>query len=383
MRPLLSLFSGVAVAATGLLSGAVHAQETREPDPPPEASPVRAEPSRKTLPPTPGEQALAGAAAFFPGVLVHGTGSYVLGRPETGTPLLWMEVGGLGLTVGSLTALALTGAARGVAGVLVASTVGGMGLFTISWLGDLYAVVSPEGGFGEAARVAPRWETELGYRYVYDPRFDYRHFSVARLSANVGRLRLSPSLWAAPGNRNSRFRLEGAVRGWGPTPGRSSTDGSYAELEGAATEHRFPREHFYITTLEWQVKGRLDLHHVAPHLEGAFAEAGAGTAFQVTRFDIAGADSTSAAMLLARFGFGIYVGDQTTGGGEWQLYYDHRHDDYAAGLLLPRGSGGSIGHVGLSGHHFLDANWGLGMEAQAGSAYVVGLSARFRDWGNQ
>ena len=86
-------------------------QTEREADPPPEASPVRAEPSRKTLPPTPGEQALAGAAAFFPGVLVHGTGSYVLGRPETGTPLLWMEVGGLGLTVGSLTALALTGAA--------------------------------------------------------------------------------------------------------------------------------------------------------------------------------------------------------------------------------------------------------------------------------
>ncbi len=381
MRQRRVLLCTAAAVAAWLASGVAHAEDASKPE---TAAPRAPDPERATpesLPPTAGEQTLAGAAAFFPGVLVHGTGSYVLGRPETGTPLLWMELGGVGLTVGSLTALAVTGAARGVAGVLVASTVGGMGLFTISWLGDLYAVVAPEGGFGEAARIAPRWETELGYRYVYDPRFEYRHFSVTRLSAHVGRLRLSPSLWAAPDQRNSRFRLEGAVRGWGPVRGQSSTDGSYAEIEGAATEHRFPREHFYITTLEWQVKGRLDLRRVAPHLEGAFAEAGVGTAFQVTRFDIAGAESTSAAMLLARFAFGIYVGDQTSGGGEWQLYYDHRHDDYAAGLLLPRGSGGSIGHVGLSGHHFFDANWGLGMEAQAGSAFVVGMSAKFRDWG--
>ena len=380
MRPPMLLVAGVAAAATWLVPGAARAEDATESEPPP----ASAEPApEKQLPPTPGERALAGAAAFFPGVLVHGTGSYVLGRPETGTPLLWMEVGGVGLTVGSLTALALTGAARGVAGVLVASTVGGMGLFTISWFGDMYAVVAPDGGFGDAARIAPRWETELGYRYVYDPRFDYRHFSVSRVSAHVGRLRLSPSLWAAPDHENSRFRLEGAVRGWGPTRGQPSTDGSYAELEGAATEHRFPQEHFYITTLEWQARGRLDLHRVAPHLEGSFAEAGVGTAYQVTRFDIGGADSTAATMLLARFAFGIYVGDQTSGGGEWQLYYDHRHDDYAAGLLLPRGSGGSIGHIGLSGDHFFDASWGLGVEAQAGSAYVVGVSAKFRDWGDQ
>ena len=327
------------------------------------------------------ERALALGAAVFPGVLLHGSGSYVLGRGDTAMPLLAMDLGGLGLLAVSGGSLYFAGAARNLSGLAVAGVVSGGALFFISWLADVYAITAPEGGYGRAADRAPALETELGYRYVYDPRFDYRHFMVSRMTVWQERWRLTPSLWAAPGDGNSRWRAEVAHRFIGPTRGRSSQDGSFLDVQIAATEHQFPRQYFALSTAEWMLQSRLDLQRLGPHLAGAFGELGVGTAFQVTRFDLAGARSMSSTLLLARFAFGIYLGDQRRGGGEWRVSYDHRHDDFAAGLLMPGIGSGPAGHIGIDGYHFFDEHWGLGMEASVGSAVVAGLSARFRHWG--
>ena len=333
-------------------------------------------------PPSDTTRALAAGASAFPGVLVHGSGSYVLGRTETATPLLYTELGGLGLILGSGVTLLQTGAARDLAGIAAVGTVAGFGLFTVSWLADIYAVTAPEGGWGQAAGTTPVWEAELGYRYIYDPLFDYRHFGVNRISFWPGRWRLSPSLWAAPADGNSRWRMEIAYRFLGSSRARRSQDGSFLEMQVAGTEHRFPRDRFGLTTAEWMVSGRLDLEHLGPHLDGSFAELGFGTGYQATRFAVTGIDTMGASLLLSRFAFGIYIGDQYSGGGEWSLYYDHRHDGFAAGLQIPgAGGGGGVGHLGMVGHHYLDEHWGLGFDAQVGSAYVLGVSARFRHWG--
>ncbi|MBN2574551.1 MAG: hypothetical protein JXP73_08285 [Deltaproteobacteria bacterium] len=167
----------------------------------------------------------------------------------------------------------------------------------------------------------------------------------------------------------------------GPSRSGTSADGSFVELQVAGTEHRFPHERFAMSTAEWTLAGRLDLRRLAPHLEGAFAELGIGTGYQVTRFELRGVSSMGSALLLSRSGFGIYVGDQRAGGGEWSVYYDHRHDGYEAGLLMPGLGSGVAGHLGVEGHHYLDAHWGLGVAGSVGSAVVLGVSARFRQWG--
>lgn len=328
-------------------------------------------------------RALALGAAIVPGALVHGAGSYLLERPETARKLLLMEAVGVGLAGAGGATLVLTGAARGLAGLSVATVALGGSAFLISWFADLYSVVSPEGGWGQGPTLLPAVETELGYAHVVDPRFGYRHFEVTRVSAQAGRWRLAPSSWASPDDNNARWRILGGYRFLGPSTTEPTQDGSFLEIEAALTEHRFPSERFGLTTAEWFLRGRLDLVRLDRTLAGSFAELGVGSAMQVMRFDIAGAENTASALLLQRFAFGAYVGDQRHGGGEWSFFYDHRHDGYAGGLLMPGLGSGAAGHLGIEGLHYFDEHWGIGLGSSFGSAAVFELSARFRQWASR
>jgi hypothetical protein len=60
------------------------------------------------------------------------------------------------------------------------------------------------------------------------------------------------------------------------------------------------------------------------------------------------------------------------------LYYDHRHDGFAAGLKLGGLASGIAGHFGVEGRAYLTDRWGIAAEAAAGSAYVTGFSLLFR-----
>jgi hypothetical protein len=82
--------------------------------------------------------------------------------------------------------------------------------------------------------------------------------------------------------------------------------------------------------------------------------------------------------LLARFGYGIYLGWPGSARGEIALYYDHRHDDFAAGFKMPGLGSGVIGHFGVEGRLFVTRQWGVAAEAAVGSAYITGLSILFR-----
>jgi len=338
---------------------------------------------------TPSTQArvAAGVGALVPGLLVHGTGHFLSGDAATGRKLLAMEGAGLGAFALGGVPLVLTGASRRIVGPAAAVTIGGVGLFAISALADLYGVLAPAGGFGVAPRRLPSWQTELGYRYVYNPVFDYRSFVVYGIDFQTARVRVSPSAWFATDDTNARLRLAAAVRVWSVARAHreGTADGSYLEWQGALTHHAYTSNRFALRTAETSLAGRVDLAHVGPSLAGSFAAASLGIALQNYRYRVTGVPSDTSEMLLATFGFGIYLGGRGRRGpdGELMAYYDHRHDGFVAGLKMTGLGSGVAGHFGLQGRCFFDEHWGVSGEVMAGSALVGGISVLFRQGGQR
>ena len=314
---------------------------------------------------SPPRRALAATVAVVPGVVVPGLGHFVAGEPRTGRRLLLTGGIGLGTVVASAVGLALTGASSRTVAPLAIGTVFGFGTLLSSVLADLYGVVVPGSARGRPAE-APRLQAELGFRYVYDPTFSYRAFAATRLEARWGRLRLAPASWIALDDDNQRFELP---LGW-----RLTGDGrSHLELGAGLVFHRYGSEAFSTTTGEIVLSGRLDLARLAEPLRGAFAELGAGVALGLVRHHDLTTEPTD--LLLASAAFGFYLGD---GRGEIALTYDHRHDGFAAGLKMPGLGSGPAGHFGLRGRVSIWRQWGVLVDGQVGSAYVVGLSAVYR-----
>jgi len=324
--------------------------------------------------------ALGTAAALVPGVVVHGSGHLVVGDTKTGLRLLALEGAGLGVLATGFIPIIATGASRRLIGPAVALTVGGVGLFAISFLADVYGLVAPAGGVGAPFRTAPTLQTALGYRYVYDPVFAYRSFMVQEIDYRAGHWRVHPSAWFALDDTNSRLRAHFAYRLTGPLPEgkRASRDGSFLDLEMAVTRHNFGSERFTTTTGEVGVAGRLDMARIGPSLRGSFAEMSVGWALQTYSYRARGTTADVGELLLARFGYGMYLGFPGSPRGEVMIYYDHRHDDFAAGFKMRGLGSGVIGHFGAEGRLFVTDHWGVGAEAAFGSAYVTGLSILYR-----
>jgi hypothetical protein len=331
----------------------------------------------------PKRSALAAGAAIVPGILVHGSGHFVAGDAPTGRKLLALEGAAVGTLAVGFVPLVLSGASRRIVGPAAALSVVGVGLFAISTLADLYGVLAPPGGVGAPFRLAPSMQAEMGYRYVYDPVFSYRHFSFYELDGRAGSWRAHPSAWFDLEGTTSRVRVPIAFRFAGPTPkpAEPSIDGSYLEIEAALTRHADLPDRFVTTTGELSVQGRLDMQRFAPSLTGSFAELGLGWALQRYGYEVKGVPADVGELLLARFGYGMYVGWPGGPRGEAMLYYDHRHDDFAAGLKLSGIPSGVAGHFGFSARAFLSEHWGMSVEAMAGSAYVTGASILFRQGG--
>jgi hypothetical protein len=312
-----------------------------------------------------------------PGVLVHGSGSWVLGDEATAKRLLILEGVGVGTLGLSLAGAAVTGAARSLTGVFIATGIGGLALFSISFAADLYRVTSPPNGFG-VARATPFFESQLGYLYVYDPVFSYRHFVHHGLRLQPGRVGLEFEGFHAPLEGNARVHLEPNVRLWqAATPGSDGADGSFLALSFGATRHRFDSDGFASNTFELELGSRLDSQYLVPNLHGAFCEFGLGYGWRETRFTRAAVTSRDT-LLLGGFGLGVYLGDANAQGGEVMVSYDHRHDDFAAGLKSAGLGSGIPGHIGLDARYYFSEHFGVTTTGDVGSAWVVGLGLAFR-----
>jgi hypothetical protein len=331
---------------------------------------------------TPNRRALAAGAAVIPGAVVHGTGHYVLGQTRTGNRLLLAEGVGLGMFLGGGATVFATGASRYVVGPAAALTVIGFGVFATSFFADVYGTLSPDAdAAGRRAYAPPVIETEIGYRYIYDPQFSYRNFVVESVSMRANRFRVTPSGWFSTNGTTARYRLEGAYRIAGALPRTSPRDLSSLDLVLAGVHHRYETVGFGIWSGEVAALGRYDLQNVGPTLRGAFVEGGLGLGHQWIVYDLPGLDvpADDEALLLARFGFGVVLRGRAGPGSEVLAYYDHRHDDYASGFLMPGLTSGILGRLGIGGRWYFNRSLGVLVDAHAGAAVVAGASLLLRE----
>lgn len=344
----------------------------------------------KTPPPAPplgaAPRILAPITALVPGLLVHGTGHFVAKQPQTARRLLAMEGLGLGMLLGGGAGIAGLGATRRFIGPLIHSAVAGAGFFTISALADLYGVLAPSRGTGSPFKQPPWIEAQLGLRYINNPAFDFRTFVAQGVDFRFRSLRLEQSAWFAIDDQNTRFRALGAYRFFGPKPSphspspNAAPDGSFFDVESAFTHHRYTSNGFAVSTGEISLSGRLDLKHLGPTLQGSFGELSLGVGLEGNHYF--GLPDNESELLLGRFAFGIYMGHIGYPRGETMLYYDHRHDGFAAGFPANNVGGGPLGHLGALSRVYLNPRIGLLLDAQIGSALVLGLSLLIRPGGS-
>jgi hypothetical protein len=324
---------------------------------------------------------LPAAAAVAPGLVVHGAGHFALGQPKTAKNLLLMEGVGLGLFLTGGLTIVFTGASRYFVAPAATTTMVGFGLFSTSYLADIYGAVSSDGNAALSRYRPPaRWETELGYRHLYDPEFAYRDFLVERVSRQLGPLRLSPSGWFSPRGDTARYRLETQYRIAGNVDEPRPHDVSFVDVTLGFVHERHRPEHFTTSLAELSLDARYDLARLGPTLRGAFVELGAGYALGRIDYDLSGlaVPYDLEHLLLGRIGFGVTLRGQSAPGSEVIAYYDHRHDDYVAGLKLTGLGSGVVGHFGIVGRWFFSERFGVAIDAQAGSAYLGGASLIFR-----
>lgn len=353
--------------------------------PSPDGAPLRDPPGDPlgdppTDPVSPGHRTLAFGAALVPGVLLHGSGHFALGRRQTAYRLLAIEGVGLALMVTAALPLWFTSASRYIA--QSAGMVGAMGagLFATSLQADLYGTLMPLDWRGKPARTAAIVEAELGYRYVSTEQFEYASFVVAALDLRWQGVRVSPSGWYALDDQNARHRLAFGYRFLGPRPGLPpAADGTFLEMEGAVTHHRFGTERFDSLTGEVMTLGRLDLERVDAYLTGTFSELGVGIGLGAfdQRDDDAGLEADrEAGLMLVHLGFGFYLGGPSAPRAEVLSYYEHRHDDFAGGLV--ENAIGVPGHMGVSSRIHLSEQLGLAAMFEIGADLVTGISLLIR-----
>jgi hypothetical protein len=348
----------------------------------------RAEPSEEphaVAPPAAPSRVLPIAAAVLPGVVAHGAGQLALGETQTAKNLLLMESVGLGLFLSGGLTIVFTGASRYLVAPAASATMLGFGLFSTSYLADIYGSASSDGAAALSRYRAPaRWETELGYRRIEDPEFAYRDFVLQRISRQIGQFRLTPSGLFSTRGDTARYRLETQYRLVGNVTAPRPRDVSFIDVTLGFVHQRHRPEHFSKSSAELSVDARYDLARLGPTLRGAFMELGAGYGIGRIDYDLQGLSVPHDLehLLLGRIGFGVTLRGQSAPGSEALVYYDHRHDDYVAGLKLTGIGSGVVGHFGLCARWFFTESVGLSLDAQVGSAYLGGASLIFRSKGS-
>jgi len=316
--------------------------------------------------------ALATAAAVVPGLVLHGFGHYVAGDKDTAWSLFAWQGVGLGMMIASGAAIGLTGASRYGNEITIPALVTGSGIFLNTAFADIYGTAS--GGRTSRYAIPPSLSVAAGYGYIDDPQFDYTHFSVVGASYRRDAIGVSPSLWTALDANNQRARLPVTYRLL------DNNAGDFLQTQVAATYHRYGDDGFACAIGEWSIGGRLNSSQLGASLAGSFTSASIGYALHRTSYDIAGVPADTIGLLLARFGYGLYLPNN----GEVEGYYEHRRDGFSAGLSpSSRNGSGFLGHFGVSMRQPLSDSFAVLLRSEIGSAWVSSVGIEFRQRANQ
>ncbi len=314
------------------------------------------------------------AVAAVPGLLASGAGHWVMGDSRTGRRLIALKgIGAAALASGGGYIWA-TGASRRGTGLAAAVMVAGGSLFFGTWLADIYGAAG--GRTGRPRVVLPRLELDAGWMHVRDPQFSYDQFAFLDAELGLGAFRVRPSAEVAIGADNQRFRLEVARRLRGPGGSAPSGDGSFFEIGGAASFHRYGDEdHFSVIGAELFASGRYDLARIGESLTGSFFELELGLGGERVDYAVEGSEEDWNDLLLGRCAFGMYLG----GRGEAALFYDHRRDGYAGGLSpWDKNGSGFLGSTGVTGFFYFTDRIGVRAEYAMGAAHVAQLGLRIQ-----
>ncbi|MEI9937798.1 MAG: hypothetical protein WDO69_11315 [Pseudomonadota bacterium] len=343
-----------------------------------------ATPTTPVQPPEPltRDRRVATGLALVPGVALHGSGHFALGHEKTALALLISEGVGLVLLIAGVGTQLASGNSRNLAGPAVTATVLGSGLLLASFGADLYGTLNTDGDAVDLIpRAPPQLESELGYRYVADPHFSYGHFVVESLTLREGYFRLTPSAWFATNASNVRYRVEGAYRLVGLEPGELGKLDDHVDVVLGGMHQRYLPERFQRSGLDFSLDTRFDLSHLGNTLRGSFIDLALGYGLAKVTYDLPGlripADTDD--LLLIGVGLGVALRGPAAAGSEARVYYDHRHDDYAAGLLTSGRISGVFGKFGADLRWFFSPRLGLLVDAQVGSALVGGCSLLLRE----
>jgi hypothetical protein len=317
---------------------------------------------------------LPALGALVPGLAVHGTGHFIGGDARTGRRLMLAQGIGLATAAAGAVPLALTGASDNVSTFSLPLVVAGTGMFMLGWAADVYGSAGGPRLAGAPALMLPGSEVGLGYLYVRDPRFAYTSFVDMDALVRAGAWRLEGAAALAVDDDNQRVRLRAGYRFLGPRPARRAATGTALDLMTAVTVHRYGTDGFTTVTSEVGAHGRLDLAQLSSSLAGAFVEGDLGLGLDRAAYRHAPADTVG--ILVGRFGFGMYLGHPAATHGELQLFYDHRRDGLVGGLATRRFNG-ILGSFGFQGALTVRRGMGVAIQAQAGSAYLLGIGLRY------
>jgi len=313
------------------------------------------------------DRALAVGAAIVPGVVVHGSGHWVAEDRAMARRLALAELIGLGMiALGALPVGITGGAPETLPGLAIA--IPGAGLFLTSWFADIYGAAGGARLDGRSRTAPALVEVEAGYLVVTDARAGATHAGAFAASAWLDRGHVAITGWVGADARE--LGGEVGVRVLGGVRGRPARDGSAVELAIAGYDRRFDDDGLRATVLAIAARGRYELARVGPSLAGSFATLEVGVGHERLHFD-AGVDAAS--LLLARFGWGVELGDDA----EVELFYDHRRDALAGRLVLDAGANGFAGHVGVEGAAFR-GRWGVTGSIEAGAHWVARLAVAAR-----
>jgi hypothetical protein len=322
-------------------------------------------------PPSPQRRAAAIALAVFPGIIVHGIGSWTVREDRAAKKLMYGELIAVGLASASGLLVFASGANQYTIVPGVPVLVAGTGIFLQSWFTDIW--VAAGGHRIEQGPLAlPPWSVEVGTIWLHEPYHERAVFSGAG-QLWLGRIGLGAAggIDASGdykiGDADVRVRVLGA-----PATGKVIEDGSrlYVRMGGAVRDDDSDRTTQWLGEVE--VNGRLDLDRIDEMFRSSFIELGAGLGFVRTSYgDDPSHDWSS--VLLADFAWGTYLGSR----GEAKLFYEHTRDSLAGGLPAWRAAG-FVGSVGVAANVLVRGPWELRGELEIGNAWVTTLGVGFR-----
>lgn len=341
------------------------------PDEPMRDEPVREEPATDQPATQPSTSRRAGAigASIFPGVLLHGSGTWVLGEKRAAKRLAITGAIGFG-------ALALGGAAVGITGGAepmviwgVPMIIAGAGLFFPSWFADVWNAAGGPKVRGAAHARSP-WTLELATAWLHD---GYRERALIRGGGSFDIGRVGPYVSALvdaegearTGEVGARVRILGA-----PATGARITDGSRLYARACVRRHEDDDDMVEITSTEAEVGGRLDLLHIDPILDGSFLEVSIGMGVERVRYADLVSDTES--LFLGRFAWGLYLGRHS----ELAVFYDHRRDSLAGGIAAGRAAG-FVGSVGSTLDVRIAGPFAAIAELEIGNGWVTTAGIRY------